>query len=550
MTRSLRALAVLLTAAAWLWPATVAVSQPPPASVGNESKLSDQLALDDAVFPGLLTGISLDLRGMDVIEVLKFLATQGKLNIVTSPEVQGRVTLVLSDVSVRDALDIILVSNGLAVERRGKILYVMSGQLYEQLYGLRYSDPRQSLTVRLRYANANQVGTLLGSIKSPVGRIVIDEATATLAILDVPSVLVQMQSLVDSVDIPTIERRLPTQTKTFTLQFAKAEEIQGEISSALTKDVGILRLDKRSNALIVTDMPARMPEIARLIQSFDAQSRQVYIESSILSVTLNDEFDTGIAWNMASESKHFPNLTITNSLPIASDASNAMSVVIGTLAENDITATIKALQVFGDTKVLSSPHIAAMNNEEARILVGRREAYVTTTVTQAQSTATTAESIEFIDVGVKLFVTPVINSTGYVTLKIRPEVSSVVDTLETSSGNQIPIVEKTEAETRVVVKDGATIIIGGLMKDTISLSTQKVPLLGNVPLLGALFKNRSDRIQKEELVILMTPHIVTGDAPYQPAPNTAQVDWPAAASRTRAGSDPEPRRGTAGEKKP
>lgn len=528
----MRATRLLLAAGLALALAAPIQAQPP--ITAAERSLAGQQALDPAIFPGLETAISLDLRGMDVVEVLKFLAGQGQFNIVTSPEVQGRVTLVLNDVTVRDALDIVLVSNSLAVERRGKILYVMSGTLYEQLYGLRYSDPRENLTIKLRYANPGQVGALLSNIKSPVGRIVIDEPTATIALLDVPSVLAQMKSLIASVDIPTIERRLPTVTKTIPLQFAKVEDVQPQIESALTRDVGTLRVDKRSNALIVTDMPARMPQIEGLIAAFDTTSRQVYIESSILSVTLNDQFHTGIAWNLVSESSdpEFPDVTITNSLPISSDATNAISLVIGTIRENDITATIRALQIFGDTKVLSSPHIAAMNNEEAKILVGRREAYVTTTVTQAQSTATTAESIEFIDVGVKLFVTPVINSTGYVTLKIRPEVSAVVETLETSSGNDIPIVETTEAETRVVVKDGATIVIGGLMKDTITLSTQKVPLLGDLPILGAFFKNRSDTIQKEELVILMTPHIVTGDQPYRPAPSTAQVDWPAAGPRT------------------
>jgi type II secretory pathway component GspD/PulD (secretin) len=511
--------------------ATAAAEGPSPANMPQAtSKLIGQLALDEEVFPGLKNSISLDLRGIDVIEVLKFLAAQGSLNIVTSPEVQGRATLVLTDVSVRDALEIILVSNGLAVERRGKILYVMSGPLYEQLYGLRYSDPRQSLTIQLRYANANQVGTLLSNIKSPVGRIVIDEPTATLAILDVPSVLSQMQSLIGSVDIPTIERQLPTQTKTIPLQFAKAEEVEGAIKSALTEEVGELRLDKRSNALIITDMPARMPQLEALVQAFDARTRQVDIEASILSVTLRDEFDTGIEWTWMSESLKFPDVTVTHSTPIASDATNAVKMVVGTIGENDVTATIKALHHFGDTKVLSSPQIAVMNGEDAKILVGRREAYVTTTVTQAQSTATTAETIEFIDVGVKLFVTPVINETGYVTMKIRPEVSSVVSTLQTSTGNKIPIVETTEAETKVVVRDGRTVMIGGLMKDETTLTKQRIPVLGTLPLVGALFSNRSDRIKKTELVILLTPHVTTGDE-GGPSVATARVDWPPAGGR-------------------
>lgn len=496
-------------------------------SARDIATVTGQLALDEQVFPGLSQPISLDLRGMDVIEVLKFLAAQGHLNIVTSPDVQGRVTLVLTDVTVRDALDIVLVSNSLAVERRGTILYIMSGQLYEQLYGLRYSDPRQSLTVTLRYANANQVGSLLGNIKSPVGRIVIDEPTATLAILDTPSVLSQMQSLIASVDIPTIERQLPTETKILPLHFARAEEVQPQVESLLTKEIGIARIDKRSNALIVTDMPARMPQIESLVNAFDARTRQVFIESTILQVTLRDEFDTGIEWKWVSESLDIPDITVENKRLISSDVSNPISVVVGTIAENDMTATIKALHHFGDTKVLSSPHIAVMNGEDAKILVGRRQPYATSTSLTSTASAEVAETVQFIEVGVKLYVTPNINDIGFVTLKIRPEVSSVVGSYTTSKGNTIPIVETAEAETRVVVKDGTTVVIGGLMKDTLTLSKSKVPLLGDLPLLGVLFRNRSDQVKKEELVILLTPHAVTGEEFFGPASATASVDWPA-----------------------
>lgn len=489
--------------------------------------LTGQQALDESVFPGLSTKISLDLRGMDIVEVLKFLAQKGSFNVVTGPDVQGRATLTLTDVTVRDALDIVLVSNGLAIERRGAILYVMSGTAYQDLYAHRYGDPRQSLIVQLKYANPAQVGALLGNLKSAVGRIVIDEPTATIAILDTPGILAQMQTLLAAIDLPTVQRQVPTETRVIALQFAKAEDVKAQIESVLTPEVGQLRLDKRSNALIVTDVSARLPQIAQLIQAFDGRHRQVYIESSILSVTLRDEFDTGIEWNWVSESRDFPDVTITNSLPIASDATNAIKLVVGTIAENDVTATIKALHLFGDTKVLSSPHIAAMSGEDARILVGRREAYVTSTVTQAQSTAATAETIQFIDVGVKLFITPTVTDSSFITLKIRPEVSSVASTLTTSTGNKVPIVETTEAETRLMVKDGTTVIIGGLMRDETTLSTQKVPLLGDLPLIGAAFKNRSDRIKKTELVILMTPHIMSGEELMVPTTTTARVDWPA-----------------------
>lgn len=519
--------AVALTSAIALMP-SAAWTAPP----AQATSTTGQQALDEALFPGLKDQISLDLRGMDVIEVLKFLAEKGGFNIVASADVQGRATLTLRDVMVRDALDIVLVSNGLAIERRGTILYVMPGQAYEAMYGHRYGDPRESLIVQLKYADPGQVSTLLGSMKSAVGRIIVDETTATVAMLDTPGVLAQMQSMINTVDLPTIKRQLPLETKIIPLQFAEAEQVKPEIDQALTPDVGQLRLDKRSNALILTDVPARMPQIEQLIKAFDGRSRQVYIESTIVSVTLDDNFDTGISWNWVSESLDFPDITITNSLPIDSDATNAIQMVVGTVAENDVTATLKLLKTFGDTKVLSSPHIAVMNGQDARILVGRREAYVTATTTQAQSTATTAETIQFIDVGVKLFVTPTITESEFVQLKIRPEVSSVATTLKTSTGNTIPIVETTEAETRVMVKSGTTIIIGGLMKDTIEISRREIPVLADIPLVGLLFKNKADHIQKTELVILMTPRIISGEEFVAPVAASASVDWPGTA-RTR-----------------
>jgi MSHA type pilus biogenesis protein MshL len=519
-------LLVLLAGAA----AARATETAPAVTVGSASSpAAGSQALDDAVFPGLKERISLDLRGMDMIEVLKFLSSKGGFNIVTSADVQGRATLTLTDVTVRDALDIVLVTNGLAVERRGTILYIMSGQQYEQLYGHRYGDPRQSVVVQLKYANPGQVSALLGNMKSAVGRIIVDEPTATLALLDTPGILVQMQQLIATVDLPTVQRQVPTETRVVPLQFAKAEDVKAEVEAGLTPDIGKVRLDKRQNTLIITDVAPKLPQLEDLIKAFDAKGRQVYIESSILSVTLRDEFDTGIEWSLVSESEDVPDISITQSLPIASDATNAIKVVVGTIAANDVTATVKALQTFGDTKVLSSPHISVMNNEEARIHVGRREVYVTTTTTQTTSTVAIPETVNFVDVGVRLNVTPVINQDGFVMLRVRPEVSSVAELRKTASGNQIPIIETSEAETRVMVKDGATILIGGLMKDELTLTKQKIPFLGDLPLLGPLFSNRSDRIKRTELVILLTPHVMSGEELYTPAAATAQVGWPASA---------------------
>jgi type II secretory pathway component GspD/PulD (secretin) len=137
---------------------------------------------------------------------------------------------------------------------------------------------------------------------------------------------------------------------------------------------------------------------------------------------------------------------------------------------------------------------------------------VTTTTTTGQTTTTTAEEVQFIDVGIQLVVTPtVINNDGFVTMKIKPEISSVVSTLTTPSKNQIPIVDTSTAETNVLVKDGSTVIIGGLRKDQKKFANDQIPFLGGIPVIGELFKQRDKDDELTELVVFITPHIVSGD---------------------------------------
>jgi general secretion pathway protein D len=185
-------------------------------------------------------------------------------------------------------------------------------------------------------------------------------------------------------------------------------------------------------------------------------------------------------------------------------------IAVGTLAEDNFSAVIEALQTLGTTKVLSKPQISVVENEEAIIHVGERQAFVSAVVTQTQNASTTAEVITFIDVGVTLKVTPSINQDGFVTMKIRPEVSSVSTFLDTAAGNKIPIVQTSEAETTVMVQDGRTIVIGGLMQGDTREDTKKVPVLGDIPILKYFFQNWEESVDKSEIVIFLTPTIISG----------------------------------------
>ncbi len=179
---------------------------------------------------------------------------------------------------------------------------------------------------------------------------------------------------------------------------------------------------------------------------------------------------------------------------------------------------LDALRIIGKTKILSSPRIMALNNQEARILVGTKDAYITSTTSQGGNGNTvTSQEVNFVDVGLKLYVTPIANRDGFVTMKIKPEISSATRTNITSEGKitQVPIVTTSETETTVMVKDGTTIIIAGLKKDRTENEVRKVPVLGDIPFVGAAFKNVKDEKNKTELVIFLTPRIVTGAEPLE-----------------------------------
>jgi len=155
-----------------------------------------------------------------------------------------------------------------------------------------------------------------------------------------------------------------------------------------------------------------------------------------------------------------------------------------------------------------------VNNQEAKILVGTRDAYVTQTTTQSTNTVQVADQVQFVDVGVKLNVIPTIGKDGFITMKIKTEVSSSEPL--TLNNTRIPIVSTSESDTVVKIKDGAMIMIAGLMKEEKSDTIQGIPVLSRLPLLGGLFGSRvSQNPKRTELVIFLTPHLISGDMPAE-----------------------------------
>ena len=445
--------------------------------------------------------ISLQFQDVDIVEILKLLAEQAGFNLVAGRNVNGKVTLFVKDVDPWEALEVILAANELAYERRGQILTIMTQRDYELLHGMPYQDRRVLKSRVLRYAKAADVSRSLSQVKSNIGRVIADEATSTLILMDTPDLVEQMDKLAQQMD-------QPIETRVFSFNYGAVKTLGPILQEAVTKGVGRVSIDERTNQVAISDYPNRLKELAKMIEAFDERSTEVLIDAKILQVTLSDKFQLGIDWELLARE----NVDIKG--PNALNLTSGLIVKVAQASitkQGDYKTLVEALRTFGDTKILSEPRLTVVNNQEAKILVGSKEPYVTNTISQAGTgTAVTAESVTFLDVGIKMFVTPTIARDHFVQMKIRPEVSTKTGTLTTSQKNEIPIVETAEAETVLLVEDGGTVILGGLIKDENARDQQRIPILGDIPILGIPFRSTKKTVKKTELVVFLTPHIITG----------------------------------------
>ncbi len=457
---------------------------------------------------GLSQRMALDLRDMDIVDALKFLAMKGNINIVASKDTSGRVSLFLKDTTIKDALDIILAANNLAYEKRADILYVMTEAEYKTLHGENFKDTRKVKMFKLKYTKPEAVFKALDVLKSEIGKLIVDEESGTVIVMDTPEKLEKMENAITDLDLVML-------TETFPLQYAKAKDVQSALSGRLdAKKTGTITADERNNQVIVTAFSERMKEVEELIKKMDKKTKQVLLEIKIIKVVLSDDFTMGVDWDKVFRDSGMNGLNLGGAFAFPSTTTNYFKIAAGDSTKS-YSAVLQILQEYGETRNLSSPSIAVVSGQEAKMLVGTKQAYVTTTIETGGTTATTAAQVQFVDVGVSLYVTPTINDEGFVTMKIKPEVSNVDSQLEYQIAadvtNTVPIVATTTTETTVMVKDGITIVIGGLRKDEKTKTVDKLPFLGDIPVLGSAFRKTIDKLEKQELVVFLTPHIVLGD---------------------------------------
>jgi type II secretory pathway component GspD/PulD (secretin) len=375
------------------------------------------------------------------------------------------------------------------------------------------------------------VNQTLSQLKTPTGKVIVDPRTNTIVMIDVPEAVRKMRSMITEIDIPVT-------TRVFDLQHTTPNVISQAIKSIMTPS-GTINTDPKTNKVIVTDTADKVERVAEIIAVYDVEP---YTESRVFALSYadpseiatkltpeltpglgtiqpiantsnilvtdlphRDRFRMGVNWEYM-ETK-LNNLDVTNTFNVLSSGDPSVRVTSGDLSGDKYTAMVEALQTVGKTNLLASPRITALHGKESKILVGSNVPYTTIDTREEDGVIRTFEKVTIVDVGIKLYVTPFIHEDGFVTMDIKPEVSSVIGT----SDGGIPIVETSQTETSVMIRDGVTIVLSGLIEEKESKTVNKIPILGSIPLLGIPFRSTDRTIDKSELVILLTPKIITGD---------------------------------------
>ncbi len=279
------------------------------------------------------------------------------------------------------------------------------------------------------------------------------------------------------------------------------QEVSSE-ESQLVEGTARIVADDTKNAVIVWGNDTEQETLARLISSLDSTPVQVLLEATIAEVSLNDELEFGLRW-------FFENANVAGTFSDTDTGSVSANFPGLSLIFNGASpaAAINALNSITTVNVVSSPSLVVLDNQEASLQIGDEVPIATQQVVDTSTLdAPVVNTISFRDTGILLNVKPRVSSGGQVILEIEQEVSSVSNT--TTSGIDSPTISQRRIETSVIVSDGQTIALGGLIQESNNRTNAQVPGAGDVPVLGALFRNRSDIAAKTELLILITPRVI------------------------------------------
>jgi type IV pilus assembly protein PilQ len=298
-------------------------------------------------------------------------------------------------------------------------------------------------------------------------------------------------------ELEEMNKSMALETRVFRIKFAKADKLEPVLATMISSR-GRIKVETRTNSLVVTDIPSHLDRIGELIEKLDKPTPQVLIQAKMVEVDYSVTRELGINWQAGNLGD--PTTTTQVGAEVTAPATSpAGALTFGKiLPDVNINAVISALEDMNKADILSQPSILVADNEEALILSGKKIPIVTRDFAGNQI-------IQFYDVALKLTVTPHISPDGRIMLELHPEISDIAGEAAGAAG---PVISSQEAKTKLTANDGETVVIGGIIRDTKEKVKRGVPILSKIPLLGSLFSYTKDKVAKTELMIFVTPKIV------------------------------------------
>ncbi|MDY0211468.1 MAG: type IV pilus secretin PilQ [Desulfuromonadaceae bacterium] len=396
--------------------------------------------------------ISLAFDDADIRKVMRLIGEISSMNLIVSEEVQGKISLRLQDVPWDQALDLVLEIQELGMIEKGNVVRVLPLKKIQSME-----------TARLR---AKQ----------------------------------ELKGLED------------TGTAIFDINYKDAKSFEAVIKDMLSEQ-GKVKVIKGSKKIMVTDIPSKLDEVRDLIKELDEPAKQVMIEARIVEANTSDGLDFGVNWGFSYDNSKTGSIGTQNmdSADVGLGGSFLLPTTTGTgglgsaftfgrlgFDSTVLDLRISALETAGKGRVVSSPKVLTLDGEEARIEQGTSIPY--------QSVSQDGTTTEFEDATLALIVTPEINPDNTIILKIKASNSTIGNTVSTGAGSA-PSIDTKEAETKLLLRNGETTVIGGIYVENQQDSETGTPLLKDIPFLGHLFKSRSKSNTRNELLIFITPRI-------------------------------------------
>ena len=430
---------------------------------------------DQAVKVGSFGQVDLHVKDLEVSQVLQLLSLQSQRNIIASRNVAGSISADLYSVDFYEALDAILHTNGFGYQEKGNLIFVYTASEMQEIVDAQRK--RTYRVIRLNYITASDASTFVTPLLSEAGEI----------------------------------------------------SISGDVSSGFQPTIsdGGANSFAHSDTMIIHDYAENVDEIVAVIEDLDKRPKQVLVEATILQARLTENNAFGVDLSVLAD---FALDQFADPLGIVDDilgdttaieqGRGAAHTTVGNTNTGDagfkvgivthsVSAFIKALDSVTDTTVLANPKVLVLNRQKADLLVGEKLGYLSSTATDTSTTQT----VEFLEIGTQLTLRPFISDDGFIRMELKPSISDG-NTNRTVGSFVVPETTNQEMTTNVVVRNGQTVVLGGLFKEDTEVTRRQVPFLGDIPILGVMFKGQDDTVTRNEVIFMITPTIVRDETLY------------------------------------